>query len=293
MRRRCCTSCGMCRKTSELPACDMIDLNCDLGEGFGQWTLGDDAALLRLVTSANVACGLHAGDPQTMRATIERARQHGVAVGAHPAYPDLQGFGRREMALDPREVEDVVLYQIGALDAFARAAGVRLAHVKPHGALYNRAARDPATAEAIVRAVRSFDRDLILVGLAGSVLVAAGEVGGLRVAREAFADRAYEPDGSLRPRSRPGAVVHDRDAIARQALAIARDRAVDTPSGRIAVDADTLCLHGDTPGSAMLAEMIARRLNEEGVSIKPLAEILRCRSAPEHGHDGTSEAGRP
>ena len=177
-----------------------MDINCDLGESFGRYELGEDEEVMQFITSANVACGLHAGDPLTMERTVRLAARLGVAVGAHPGYPDLQGFGRRGMDLTPEEAAGFVLYQIGALAGFTRAAGIELAHVKPHGALYNQAAQDPALAEAIAQAVKSFSRDLILVGLAGSALVMAGEAAGLRTASEGFPDRAYNPDGSLRSR---------------------------------------------------------------------------------------------
>ena len=258
----------------------MIDLNCDVGEGYGRWTVGDDAELLRLVTSANIACGFHAGDPAVMRATVELARRFGVAAGAHPGYPDLQGFGRRTLDLLPAEVEDMVLYQIGALYAFTRVAGVELVHVKPHGALYNRAAEDAATAHAIARAVASFSADLMLVALSGSMLVAAGREHGLAVAQEAFADRAYEPDGSLRSRKLPGAVLDDPQAIVDQAVGIARDRRVRTAEGAsIVVEADTICLHGDTPGAARLAHALREGLAAAGVRIRPLREVVPSRSS--------------
>ena len=258
----------------------MIDLNCDVGEGYGRWTVGDDAELLRLVTSANIACGFHAGDPVVMRATVEFARRVGVAAGAHPGYPDLQGFGRRTLDLSQAEVEDMVLYQIGALYALTGAAGVELVHVKPHGALYNRAAKDAALAHAIARAVASFSVDLILVGLSGSMLVAAGREHGLAVAQEAFADRAYEPDGSLRSRKLSGAVLDDPQAIVDQAVGIARDRRVRTEEGAsIVVEADTICLHGDTPGAARLARALREGLAAAGVSIQPMREVVLGRSS--------------
>ena len=248
-----------------------IDLNCDMGEGYGRWSLGDDEALLALVTSANVACGVHAGDPQTLRRSLRLARERGVAVGAHPSYPDLQGFGRRVMALSPDEVRDCVLYQLGALSGFARAEGVALRHVKPHGALYNVAARDAAIAEAIAHAVREFDPSLVLVGLAGSLLIDAGRALGLPVAEEAFADRAYEPDGSLRDRRLPGAVLASHEAAVAQALAIVRDGAVRAFSGELVpLRADTLCIHGDTPGAAAFAQAVRAGLEACGVQISAL-----------------------
>ena len=184
-----------------------IDLNADLGESFGAWRMGDDAGVMPWITSANIACGFHAGDPTTMRATIALCAQHGVAIGAHPSLPDLQGFGRREMKISPDEVYAQTLYQVGALHALTKAAGTQLHHVKPHGALYNMAARDAALAGAIARAVHEFDASLVLFGLAGSALPKAGTATGLRVAHEAFADRRYQADGSLTPRSQSGAVI--------------------------------------------------------------------------------------
>src|SRR5512142_1723307 len=184
-----------------------MDLNCDMGESFGRYTLGDDASIMPFITSANIACGLHAGDPLVMRLTVRLAKEHGVAVGAHPGWPDLQGFGRRAMSLTPEETEAFILYQVGALSAFARLEGIELRHVKAHGALYNQAVKDRSLAEAIARAVKAFDRQLILVGLAGSAMIDAGLEAGLRVANEAFPDRRYEPDGTLMSRQRPEAVL--------------------------------------------------------------------------------------
>ena len=259
----------------------LIDLNCDVGEGYGRWSVGTDAAIMPLVSSANLACGFHAGDPGVLRATVELARRHGVAVGAHPGYPDLQGFGRRAMVLSPAEVEEMVLYQIGAVYAFTRAAGVELVHVKPHGALYNRAARDRVIADAIARAVVNFDPTLILVGLAGSALADAGADLGLRVAREAFADRAYEPDGSLRSRDLPGAVFDDVAVVVGQAISIASDRSVRAGTGtRVAVDADTICLHGDTPGAVEFARAVGEGLRGAGVTIRPLRDIVPIGPSP-------------
>lgn len=246
-----------------------IDLNCDCGESFGPWTLGDDEGILRHVTSANIACGGHAGDPLVMRRTVVICRELGVAVGAHPGYPDLQGFGRRALPLSPPEVEATVLAQLGALYAIARAEGVALRHVKPHGALYNVAAVTPAVAEAIARAVAGFDRGLILVGLAGSQLVAAGEAAGLRVAREAFADRGYSADGTLLPRGTPGALIHEPADNLAQALGIIVDGQVSAPDGAaVPVAADTICLHGDTPGAAARAAQLRAGLEAAGVLVR-------------------------
>ncbi len=230
-----------------------MDLNSDIGESFGAYRLGDDAAILQYVTSANIACGLHAGDPLVMDETVRLCKAAGVRVGAHPGHPDLQGFGRRELALSPEEAEAFVLYQVGALAGFTRAHGVELAHVKPHGALYNQAGRDPSLAQAIARAVRRFSKDLILVGLAGSALVQAGLEAGLPVLNEGFPDRGYNPDGTLMSRRLPGALLHDPQQIAAQAVRLAR-YGIQTPAGRVPVD--TLCLHGDNPASAAAAKAV-------------------------------------
>jgi UPF0271 protein len=253
----------------------MIDLNADVGESFGAWRLGDDAGLMPALSSANIACGWHAGDPATLRATVDLARRHGVAVGAHPGYPDLQGFGRRAMELSLSDIEDLVLYQLGAAFAFARAAGVELQHVKPHGALYNRAAVDAEVASAIARAVAAFDRTLILVGLAGSAAVEAGQRCGLQVAREAFADRGYEPDGTLRSRTLPGAVLTETAAVVRQAIEIATNGRVRSVTGEpVEVGADTICLHGDTPGAVAHARAVRRGLEQAGSAVRSLREVL-------------------
>lgn len=248
-----------------------VDLNCDLGESFGQYTLGQDAEMMPLITSANIACGMHAGDPDVMAQTVKLAKQHHVAVGAHPGYPDLQGFGRRAMSLSPREITHFTCYQIGALQAFTRAAGVKLVHVKPHGSLYNLAAQDAAAAEAIVQAVAMVDPELILVGLAGSVLVAAGEAAGLRVAREGFPDRAYLPDGRLMPRTQPGAVISEPAAVAENALRLVGEVVA---AGKNRIQFDTLCLHGDHPNAVQNAQEVRRALAAAGVVICSLGEIV-------------------
>lgn len=251
-----------------------IDLNCDCGESFGAWALGDDAAILGHVTSANIACGAHAGDPDVMRRTVRLAHSLGVAIGAHPGYPDLQGFGRRVLALTPTEVGNSVLAQIGALYAMVRAEGAELRHVKPHGALYNQAARDPALAQAIARAVAAFSRDLVLVGLAGSALIEAGIAAGLQVANEAFADRAYEADGSLRSRSLPGALVEQPDLALAQALSMINEQRVTSSDGvPVSVRADTLCLHGDTPGAAERAAHLRQGLEAAGIVVTSLDRL--------------------
>jgi UPF0271 protein len=225
------------------------------------------------VTSVNVACGFHAGDPMVMDRTVAEAARLGLALGAHPGYADLRGFGRRPMSVDPAEVERDVLYQVGALQAFARAHGTRVAHVKPHGALYNQAALDEDLARAVARGTARAGRDLILVGLASSpVLRRAAEAEGLRFAAEAFADRAYDDDGTLRSRRQPGAVITDPEAAARQAVSIARDGCARSAGGApVRLRADTLCLHGDTPGAVANARAVGEALRAAGIALKPLS----------------------
>jgi UPF0271 protein len=246
-----------------------IDLNADVGESLGPWPMGTDEALIPLVTSVNVACGFHAGDPLTIRRTVRLALDAGVAVGAHPGYPDLVGFGRRDMDLADDELEAAVLYQVAALAGVVRAEGGRLAHVKPHGALYNRAATDPGVAVTIARAVASLDRELRLVGPPGSALLAAGIAAGLACVAEGFADRAYEADGRLRSRRLPGALLHDPDRAAAQAVGIARDSRVTAFDGAvISVSAATLCIHGDTPDAAVIAAAVRDALAAAGVEVR-------------------------
>lgn len=248
-----------------------IDLNSDLGESFGPWPMGQDAALMESISSANVACGFHAGDPGTMRATIALAREQGVAVGAHPGFPDLVGFGRREIKASPAEVHDFVLYQLAALAGMAAAQGVALQHVKAHGALYNMACRDRALADAIARAVATFDRSLILFGLPNSELLRAGQAAGLAVAAEVFADRSYDPDGSLTARSKPGSVIHDTQTVVERAIRMVRDKQVVAVDGStITLQADTICLHGDTPGAADHARAVRKGLEAAGIEIRNL-----------------------
>jgi 5-oxoprolinase (ATP-hydrolysing) subunit A len=248
-----------------------IDLNADVGESFGAYKLGCDEDLIPLITSANVACGFHAGDPGVMRATVTIAREHHVAVGAHPGFPDLVGFGRRELNASPREVEDAVAYQIGALAGIAAAQGVALQHVKAHGALYNMAVRTRPLADAIARATAAVDGTLILLGLPGSELIEAGKRAGLRTASEGFADRAYQRDGALVPRTQQGAVIDDADTVVDRAVMMARDRAVVAIDGsRLSIDIETLCVHGDTPGAAALASRIRRALATAGIDVRAI-----------------------
>jgi 5-oxoprolinase (ATP-hydrolysing) subunit A len=251
-----------------------IDLNADVGESFGAWTIGDDAGVMLHVTSVNIACGFHAGDPGVMRATVTLARSHGVVVGAHPGFPDLAGFGRRELRMAPQDLEDAVAYQIGALSGIAAAQGVRIRHVKPHGALYNMAARDRTMADPIARAIVAVDRSLVLVGRAGSVLLDAGREAGLAVAGEAFADRTYEPDGRLSARSTPGSVLTDPETIAVRAVEMVRRRLVTATDGSaLAIEPDTMCVHGDTPGAAGVARRLREALQDAGIQVRPLCEL--------------------
>ncbi|WP_053913398.1 LamB/YcsF family protein [Streptomyces sp. TP-A0875] len=249
-----------------------IDLNADLGEGFGRWTLTDDAGLLSVVTSANVACGFHAGDPATMRRVCELAAGHGVTIGAQVSYRDLAGFGRRAMEVPPAELAAEVAYQIGALEVFARAAGTRVAYVKPHGALYNRVVRDAGQAAAVVDGVLLAGGALPVLGLPGSRLLEAAGRAGLPVVEEAFADRAYTDEGTLVPRGEAGAVVTDPDAVVERSVELARGGAVAALSGaRVRVRARSLCVHGDTPGAVELAWRVRERLSAAGVRVVAFA----------------------
>jgi UPF0271 protein len=252
-----------------------IDLNCDMGESYGRYRIGTDEPLMALITSANIACGYHAGDPLVMDRTVRLAAQYGVGIGAHPGFPDLLGFGRRQMQLEPEEIENYVLYQVGALAAFACSAGARLAHVKPHGALYNLAARDVEQARAIARGVARAGPDLIMVGLADSALVQAAREEGLRVASEGFADRAYNPDGTLRPRRLPGAVIEEPEVAASRAVRIARDGIVTAYTGEeISLHVDTICVHGDNPTAVDIAKTIRQKLEEAGIEVLSLESFV-------------------
>ncbi|SOY41523.1 5-oxoprolinase subunit PxpA [Cupriavidus taiwanensis] len=241
-----------------------IDLNADLGEG-----CGNDEALLALISSANIACGWHAGDAATMVQTVQWALARGVAIGAHPSYPDRENFGRTEMQRDPEHVYADVLYQIGALDAIVRAQGGKLHHVKPHGALYNQAVRDPALARAIVRAVRDFDPDLVFFGLAGSQMIDIAKEAGLRVKQEVFADRGYNPDGTLVRRGTPGALHEDEEVALNQTLTMVREQRVRAIDGTwVPIQAETVCLHGDGAHALAFARRIRERLGAEGIAIR-------------------------
>jgi 5-oxoprolinase (ATP-hydrolysing) subunit A len=248
-----------------------IDINSDTGESFGAYTIGHDAGLFKSITSANVAAGFHAGDPSVLRDTIRLAKKHGVAVGAHPGFPDLVGFGRRELNATPKEAEDMVLYQVAAVAGVAAAEGVKLQHVKPHGALFNMAVRSRELSDAIARAVAAFDKGLILFGLPGSEILNAGRAAGLRVAAEIFADRAYEPDGSLASRRKPGSVIHDPAAVVARAVRMVTEHTVVAIEGSVVtLEADTICVHGDTPGSDDLAARICAGLESAGVTVQAI-----------------------
>jgi UPF0271 protein len=248
-----------------------VDLNCDLGEGFGAWEMGNDAAMIELATSVNIACGFHAGDADIMRKTVELAKARGVSIGAHPGYRDLHGFGRRPIpGLKSSEIENLVAYQIGALQAIATAAGHKVTHVKAHGALSNVACEDDMTAKAIASAIKAVDPNLIFVVLANSRLVQAGEGANLPMVHEVFADRAYEDDGSLVSRRKPGAVLHDPKAIAQRVVRMVQDGAVVSVSGKvIKMRTDTVCIHGDTPGAVDIAQGVRQALKDGGIEVAP------------------------
>jgi len=250
-----------------------IDFNCDMGESFGAYKLGHDEEVIKYITSANVACGFHAGDPLWMRKTVSLAEEHGVAVGAHPSFPDLPGFGRRNMMATPEEAKNDVIYQIGALAAFTKTK--KLQHVKPHGAMYNMAANGGDLAKAICEAVLEVDPEMILVVLAGTPWANVAEEMGVRVAREAFADRALNADGTLVSRSAPGAVIHDTDQVVEHSIKMVTEGKATAITGEeVSIHADTLCLHGDTPGAVQMAAALKSKLEAAGVEIVPLSKLL-------------------
>ena len=245
-----------------------VDLNCDMGESFGAWQMGQDLLLMDYISSVNIACGFHAGDASVMRQTVEAAVKKNVSIGAHPGYPDIRGFGRREMKLSPAEVYEIVLYQIGALNAFAKAAGSKLNHVKPHGALYNTAAKDSLLAEAIAAAVKASSEDLVLVGLSGSKLIEEAKKKGLHTLNEVFADRTYQEDGSLTPRTKSGSLLEDPSLAAQQALQMVTRGTVTTTSGKeIPVKAETICIHGDGKHALEFAKAINSILKQNHIEI--------------------------
>ncbi|WP_327328001.1 LamB/YcsF family protein [Streptomyces sp. NBC_01210] len=252
----------------------VIDLNCDLGEGFGAWTMGDDDTLLDIVTSANVACGFHAGDPNIMRRVCRKAAGNGVAIGAHVGYRDLAGFGRRAMRVAPEDLINDVIYQIAALDGFARIAGSRVSYVKPHGALYNTVAVDGEQATALVEAVHRYDPHLAVLGLPDSRVLQAAHTRGLTGVAEAFADRAYDQQGRLVPRDIPGSVLHDVDAVVERCTTMVLHGTVTSLLGTtVTLTPRSLCVHGDTPGAAEMAREVKRALLEAGVTLSPFVEV--------------------
>jgi 5-oxoprolinase (ATP-hydrolysing) subunit A len=246
-----------------------IDLNCDMGESFGAWRMGADAEVMPFISSANIACGFHAGDPATIRKTVRLAVDHGVAIGAHPSLPDLQGFGRRTMKISAQDMYDLVVYQAGAVEAFARAAGAKLHHVKCHGALYNMAANDEALSQAMVRAVRDLGSGIFLYALSRSKNYEIAKRQQIPVAGEVFADRGYSDDGTLAPRDRPGGMIEDAAQSVKQALGMVQEGYVVSLSGKpVPVAADTLCLHGDQPGAAQFANLIRTALKEKNIEVR-------------------------
>lgn len=254
----------------------VVDINCDMGESFGAYRLGVDEEILVHVTSANIACGFHAGDPSVMRKTVQLALQHGVSIGAHPGLPDLMGFGRREMNLSPKEAYDLVVYQIGALYGFVKSEGAAMQHVKPHGALYNMAAKRPDLSEAIAEAVYKVDPELILFGLAGSELIKAGEKMGLRTAQEVFADRTYQTDGSLTSRRQPDALITDDHQAVNQVIRMVKEKKVLSQQGvDVPIQADTICIHGDGEHALVFARMIRQQLAASGITVRSVDEIVK------------------
>ncbi len=252
-----------------MPSILTVDLNCDMGESFGAWNMGNDAALMPFITSANVACGFHAGDPAVMKRTVRAALRHGVALGAHPGLPDLVGFGRRNLAISPEEAFDMTVYQLGALAAVVKAEGGQLHHLKPHGALYNMAATDAALAEAIAEAVYRVQPELTLYGLAGSALTRAGEKLGLATAHEVFADRTYQADGTLTPRRQPDALIADADTAIAQVLRMVQEGKVRAQQGPdVAIRADTVCIHGDGAHALVFAQRVSAALRQAGVQLQ-------------------------
>ncbi len=248
-----------------------IDLNCDMGESFGTYTIGADADLMQHITSANIACGAHAGDPDVMDRTVRLAKKHGVAIGAHPGFPDLAGFGRRMIDFSPEEIYRTVVYQVGGLQAFCNVHQVKMQHVKPHGALYNLAARDRATADAIAQAVYNVDSSLIVYGLAGSELLTAGRERGLRVGSEVFADRTYQPDGSLTPRKESGALIEHVTTAIQQVEQMVKSGVAKAVDGTlIEIEADTVCVHGDGTHAVKFAKELRKALDAGGISVRAI-----------------------
>jgi len=253
-----------------------VDLNCDMGESFGAYKLGRDEEILDYVTSANIACGFHAGDPATIRKTVQMAMEKNVGIGVHPGLQDLVGFGRRNMQISPQESYDLVVYQIGAIYAFAKSEGGKIQHVKPHGALYNMAAKSPSLSEAIAEAVYKVDPELILFGLAGGELVKAGQKIGLRTANEVFADRTYQQDGSLTPRTQPHALITNKETSIQQVIRMVKEGKVESLQGiDVPIQADTICIHGDGENALEFAKYITTSLKQAGIQITKINEMLK------------------
>ena len=254
----------------------VIDLNSDLGESYGAWTMGMDEEVMKHISSSNIACGWHAGDSDVMLRTVRAAKARNVAIGAHPGYPDLLGFGRRNMTCTPDELYAYTLYQVGALMGVCASEGVELQHVKPHGAMYNQAAKDIKLAAAITRAIKKLGGGIILMGLANSVFETAAEEQGVQFAAEAFADRGYMADGSLVPRSQPGAFIHDPDEAAARMLNLVKEGSIKTPDGQtLKIKAHTICMHGDNPAAVKMAEVVKNTLEKNGVEVKNLRAIIK------------------
>lgn len=254
---------------------NIIDLNCDMGESFGPYTIGNDTEILPYITSANIACGFHAGDPRTMKRTVKLALENHVGIGAHPGLHDLAGFGRRKMDISPQDAYDMVLYQIGALSAFVKAEGGNIQHIKPHGALYNMAAKNQALSEAIAEAVYKVDPEIILFGLAGGELVKAGKKLGLRTANEVFSDRTYQVDGTLTPRSHEQALIHDKAKAVNQVIGMIKNQEVQSLEGKvIPIQADTVCIHGDGAQALEIAKYIHNALKKVGINIAKISEFI-------------------
>ena len=252
-----------------------VDLNCDLGESFGAYTIGMDEKVIPLISSCNIACGFHASDPEVMKKTIALAKKAGIGIGAHPGFPDLMGFGRRNLNVSPAEAAAYITYQLGALFGFAKSAGVKIQHVKPHGALYNMAGKNYDLALAIAKAVQDFDPEIILLGLSGSESIKAAQDIGLPAAREVFADRAYMPDGSLMPRTMEGAVIHDEKVAIERVIRMVKEHKITAADGNdIVIVPDSICVHGDNEKALAFVTQIRAALEAEGVEIAPLAEIV-------------------
>lgn len=252
-----------------------IDLNCDMGESFGNYKIGMDQEVVTHISSANVACGFHASDPVVMHNTVVACQSAGVAVGAHPGFPDLVGFGRRNMKVSAEELKAMIIYQVGALQAFCKAESITMQHVKPHGAMYNMAGKDAAMADAICEGIKAVDPSLILLGLSGSQLIEGAKRAGLRYAKEVFADRAYEEDGSLVARSKEGAVITDEDEAIRRVISMVKEHKVTAITGKeIEVIPDSICLHGDNPKAVLFSQKIRAALEAEGVEVAPIAEVI-------------------